>query len=75
MTFTPPPSLTPTARLILNALRSARAPLTLTNLINETGASSVTVSRTTQQLVRDGHLVRIKIRKYSYFTLATEVQK
>ena len=66
-------NLTPTARLILWALRDAKTPQNLLDLALTTGASPNTAETTAQILCRRGFIERTQIGKRSYYHLpATE---
>jgi hypothetical protein len=65
------PNLTPTARLILKAVREASTPLSHINIVEVTNASRYTVSSVTQILVKNGLLRRERISGMSYFSLPT----
>ncbi len=61
-----PPAMTPTARLVIMTVRSTSTPMSIDMIAAATGTPSTTVSNVTQQLVHEGHLVRTKVRRYSF---------
>jgi DNA-binding IclR family transcriptional regulator len=59
----------PTARLILRAIKDSNAPLTFVELAEATGSSYWTVRSVAQDLVRQGHLHRELIANRSRLSL------
>lgn len=63
------PDLSPTARLILFAVKYATGPLTRAQLVEATGCSLFTIGNTTQNMVKRDLLVRRRISGLNYFSL------